>query len=237
MSRDDQELEGGSLPAQVAECRQYAALRGFVIDADFTDTASGLREDRPDYQATLARVRSLAAEGRRVVVVVSALDRFGRQLLERVRSRDELDNLGVIVYSVREGGEVNDMLAGFLAVIAEQESKRTRVRIRRVWAHLRDQGWFKVGPRIPWGYRRRDASEAERQRGAPNTVIEPDPVQAPYVREAFERAARRETIRAMCRWASQLPADARGFKYADVRGARQGNRRVIRTDTREVPWV
>jgi DNA invertase Pin-like site-specific DNA recombinase len=190
VSREDQELEGVSLPAQLSECRQYAALRGFVIDAEYTDTQSGLREDRRDYQAMLARVRTLVADGRRVVVVVSSLDRFGRQL-ERVRSRDELDSLGVVVHSVREGGEVNDMLAGFLAVIAEQESKRTRIRIKRVWAHLHEQGWFKVGPRIPWGYQRREATEDERRAGAPKTVIDRPDDSAVCARGVRARCSRR----------------------------------------------
>src|SRR5436309_15727597 len=95
----------------------------------------------------LARVRTLPAEGRRVVVVVSALDRFGRRLLESVRSREELDSLGVVIHSVR-AGELNETMANSMAVIAHEESKRISVRVRRAWAHLADRGWYKVSSRL-----------------------------------------------------------------------------------------
>src|SRR5205807_54639 len=143
------------------------------------------------------------AEGRRAVVVVSALDRFGRRLLERVRSREELDSLGVLIHSVREG-EVNETMANFMAVLAHEESERISVRVSRAWAHLAERGWYKVSSRLPWGCRRRVATEEERRAGSPKTVIEPDPVTEPYVRETFERAARGESIRSISRWASQL---------------------------------
>ena len=64
----------------------------------------GTRDDRPDYQRLLADVRALRAQGQ-AVVVAAALDCFGRRLLERIRSREELKALGMSVYSVREGGD------------------------------------------------------------------------------------------------------------------------------------
>src|SRR5436853_51281 len=82
------------------------------------------RDDRPDYQRLLADVRGLRAQGQPVVVVVAALDRFGRRLLERVRSREELKALGVSVHSVREGGEVSDLVANVLAAVAQEEVRR-----------------------------------------------------------------------------------------------------------------
>ena len=65
----------------------------FAPDGEYTDVMSGRRDDRPHYQALLAEVRRLRAERRPVVVVVAALDRFGRKLLERVRCREELKAL------------------------------------------------------------------------------------------------------------------------------------------------
>jgi DNA invertase Pin-like site-specific DNA recombinase len=58
----------------------------------------GTRDDRPGYQRLLADVRAMRAQGYTIVVVVAALDRFGRKLLERVRSRKELKGLGVPVH-------------------------------------------------------------------------------------------------------------------------------------------
>ena len=104
VSSDEQAREGISLDAQLAECRRYAARPGWVIGGERQDVLSGTRDDRREYQALLPDIRGLRAEGRAVVVVVAALDRFGRKLLERVRCREELKALGVPTHSVREGG-------------------------------------------------------------------------------------------------------------------------------------
>src|SRR4051794_35549876 len=84
-----QEGEGVSLPAQLSACRKYAAAKGWIIGAEFTDVLSGKRDDRPGYQRLVTEVRDLRAEGRPVVVIVARLDRFGRRLLERVERRNE----------------------------------------------------------------------------------------------------------------------------------------------------
>ena len=202
VSDPNQESEGVSLDIQTKECRRYALDHGWLIDREFCDAAwSGLKVERPEYQSLLCRVRELRAEGYKVAVVVSMLDRFGRKLIERVRARDELDALGVPLHSVREGGEVTGMAASMLAVMAEEESKRTSVRLRKTWAGVNSAGWFKVSPMVPWGFRTRLANDQERKEGAPQSVIEADPVAAAAVREVFERAARGETMRSIARWA------------------------------------
>ena len=230
VSTEDQAVEGTSLAAQLAECRRYVAGHGWIIDSEHSDVMSGRKDARPAYQAVLERVRQLRASGRNVVVVVSALDRFGRRLLERVRAREELASLGVATHSVREGGEVGDMAAGFLAVMAEEESKRLSMRMRHTWIELNHKGWWKVATdRIPWGYRTRPATPQERAAGAPNAVLEPDPMQAPAVREVFERIARGERVLPTVRWIGSLPAD--------VRGGRQGNHRTVQLMLRRPVYV
>src|SRR5260370_28993256 len=59
VSSDDQAREGTSLDAQLAECRRYALAHEWAIDGEFTDVMSGTRDDRPQYQGLLARVREL----------------------------------------------------------------------------------------------------------------------------------------------------------------------------------
>src|SRR5712692_11110672 len=105
VSSDDQAREGVSLDAQLTECRRYVAQHGWAIGGEFPDILSGKRDDRPKYQALLSEVRRLRADGQAVAVVVMRLDRFGRRILERVRCRAELKQLGVPTHSVREGGE------------------------------------------------------------------------------------------------------------------------------------
>src|SRR5437764_14257633 len=76
VSTDEQASEGHSLDAQLAEARRYAARQQWIIGTEFQDVLSGKRDDRPQYQALLAEVRRLRAEGQPVAVVVAALDRF-----------------------------------------------------------------------------------------------------------------------------------------------------------------
>src|SRR6185295_12137790 len=106
-----------------------------------------------------------------IVVIVGALDRFGRRLLERVRSREELKALGVAVHSVREGGEVSDLVANILGSVAEEEVRRLGERVSWVIRHTIDQGWY--FPRaLPWGFRLREATPDERSAGAPRSVLD-----------------------------------------------------------------
>src|SRR5215212_523253 len=124
VSSDEQAKEGLSLPAQLQACRRYVADKGWVIGAEYQDVLRGTRDDRPGYQSLLTQARRLASEGRHVAVVVARLDRFGRRLLERVRSREEFQGAGVGTHSVREGGEVNDLVANILATVAQDEVAR-----------------------------------------------------------------------------------------------------------------
>jgi DNA invertase Pin-like site-specific DNA recombinase len=218
VSSDDQAREGLSLDTQIAECRRYAASHGWVLGDEFQDVMSGMRDDRPRYQAMLSHIRQMRTQGRPVVVVVAALDRFGRRLLERVRCREELKSLGVTVHSVREGGEVSDLVANILASVAQEEVRRLGERLRAANRHMTRNGWHHVG-RPPWGYRWRPSTEHERQVGAPKSALDIDEAAAPFVREAFERLARGDSIRSVANWLARLPEQARAgrkMRYSGV---------------------
>jgi DNA invertase Pin-like site-specific DNA recombinase len=209
VSSEEQARDGVSLDAQLAECRRYAAQHGWVLGPEFQDVLSGRRDDRPAYLALLAEARRLRAGGQPVVVVVFRLDRLGRRILERVRCREELKGLGVPVHSVREGGEVSDLVANILASVAEEESRTLGERVASAKRHLTGNGWHITG-QLPWGYRKRPATPEERADGSPTIVLEPDPAEAPWVREAFRRAAEGQTVRAVHRWATALASEALG---------------------------
>src|SRR5947207_8775784 len=152
VSTDEQAREGLSLDAQLSDCRRYAAGLGWLLGSEYQDVLKGTRDDRPQYQALLADVQRLRVQGRRVAVVVAALDRLGRKLLERVRSREELKALGVPTHSVREGGEVSDLVANILASVAQEEVARLGRRVAEVRAYVAGNGWKPPG-RPAWGYR------------------------------------------------------------------------------------
>lgn len=209
VSSDEQAREGLSLDAQLAECRQYAVRRGWSLGAEYQDVMTGTRDDRPQYQGLLAEIRSRRSAGRDVVVVVASLDRFGRRMFERVRSRDELKRLGVAVHSARDNREVSDFEAHILAAVAEEEVRKLGERISAVRRHIVSNGWRPVGT-CPWGYRWRPATEDERRQGAPKSVLDLDPETAPYIQRAFQMLADGTSIRGVMRWVATLPSGARG---------------------------
>src|SRR4051812_8830405 len=94
VSSDEQAREGLSLPVQLQACRRYCADRGWLIAGEFQDILTGKRDDRDGYQTVLDEARRLAGSGASVAVVVTRLDRLGRRLMERVRVREELNELG-----------------------------------------------------------------------------------------------------------------------------------------------
>jgi site-specific DNA recombinase len=216
VSSEEQAREGVSLDAQLAECRRYAAQQGWVLGSEYQDVLSGKRDDRPSYRRLLADVRKFRADGQAVIVVVFRLDRLGRRILERVRAREEMKSLGVPVHSVREGGEVSDLVANILASVAEEETRTLGERVSAAKQHMAACGWYPPG-RAPWGYRLRPATADERTQGSPLSILEPDPVTSPWVQEAFARAAAGASIRAVHRWAKGLPSQARGARVLTFR--------------------
>lgn len=219
VSSDEQAKEGLSLPAQLRECRRYCADRSWVIAAEHQDVLSGSRDDRPGYQALLTGARRLAAEGKHVAVVVMRLDRFGRRLAERIRSREEFKAAGVVTHSVREGGEVSDLMANMLAVLAQEEVERLGDRVRDTRDHNVENGWHTPG-RPAWGYRWRPATDEERSQGAPRSVLVPDEITAPYAREMFRMVASGTSPRAVALWAAGLSTEARGTRLLAQVGIR-----------------
>ena len=212
VSSDEQEKEGLSLPAQLAACRRYVgerADRGWIIGEEYTDVLTGKRDDRARYQAMLADIRRLRAEGRRVVVVCAWLHRLGRRLQERVNSREELKALGVATHSAKEGGEVSDLVANILASVAEEEVRQLGERVAEVNGNTKRNGWRVVG-RCPWGYRWRERTAAEKADGAPEKVLALDEAAAPHVAKAFKRVAGGESVRSVARDVAALPSAARG---------------------------
>lgn len=209
VSTDEQADDGVSLTAQVAECRRYVKRQGWIFGDEMQDVETGRRDDRPDYQRLLRTVRGLALAGMTAVVVVASLDRLGRNVAERVRAYDELKQLGATIHSVREGGLVSEFTYNILAAVAQEESRKLGERVRASSRYFVERGWRPVG-RVAWGYCWRDATAEERAEGAPLRVMEPEPTEAPNVREAFGRLVNGESIQAIARWAASLPSEARG---------------------------
>lgn len=209
VSTDEQGDEGVSLPAQVSECRRYVSRMAWDFGDELQDVETGRRDDRPDYQRLLATVRELARAGTPSVVVVASLDRLGRSLAERVRAYEELQRVGVPIHSVREGGIVSELSYNILAAVAQEESRKLGERVRASGQYVAERGFHVVG-RAPWGYGWRPATPDERALGAPSKVLDVHPIEAPYVREAWDRLAAGEALQSIARWVAGLPHAARG---------------------------
>ena len=189
----EQASRGSSLAAQLAVCRTYADERGWMEHTEHWDVLSGSRDDRPGYTELLRQVHQARARGCSAVIVVAALDRLGRRLVESVRVHAELRSLGVDIHAVREGGVLPDLLMNVLAAVAEEEVQRIARRIAAVRERQVANGWY-VANRLPYGYVWRPATPEERAELAPQTVPEVDPLAAETVRLLFERAAQGEKL-------------------------------------------
>ena len=220
VSLKEQAEEGVSLDAQLAESRRYAVRQEWVLGEEFHDVETGRRDDRQDYQRMLIVIRAYRLRGQTVVLVVASLDRLGRNVKERVRVWEEMKQLGVPIYSVREGGLISEFTYNILASVAQEESRKLSERVSSSNLYFVDRGWLPVG-RPAWGYRWRDAAAEERAQGAPNKVLEPHPDEAPYAREAWQRRADGEPVFSLYVWIRSLPASARGPRTLGKEAVRQ----------------
>jgi DNA invertase Pin-like site-specific DNA recombinase len=95
-----------------------------------------------------------ARRGKFQVLVVWALDRFGRSMVGNLRDVLELDRLGVQVVSVREswldtGSPVRTLLIAIFSWVAEQERSRLIERTKAGVAAARRRGARLGRPRAP----------------------------------------------------------------------------------------
>jgi len=102
---------------------------------------SGAATTRPAFDAMMLA----AARGEFRVLVVWALDRFGRSMFRNINAVVELDRLGVQVISVRESwldtsGPIRDLLVAIFSWIAEQERRRLGERTRAGLERARARG-------------------------------------------------------------------------------------------------
>ena len=135
-----------SLDVQETQYVDYCRADDLEPVMNFTDVASGRKDDRVEYKRMLAYVKEHGIGN----VVVLFLDRFGRNPREILRRYWELQERGVTVHSINEDLQEELMLL-LRAGIAGQESKRTSERVRmgflRTGPGSRLKGWW---VREPW---------------------------------------------------------------------------------------
>ena len=214
VSGGKQAEEGLSLDTQPDDLRAYCRRARILLLKVYEEPAvRGWRErhERPEYAEALAHAQRLAREGRRVVFLVTYVDRLGRNHAEQSRALMELEQADVRVHTAVEfgGGPLDEDIGGLATWMAERNNRQQGMKVGGVWA--RDAGpGLGVRRAQAWGYDHRDRTDEEQAAGAPEKVRVPHAVEAPFARTALERLAAGETTAAVHRWVASLPADARG---------------------------
>jgi len=125
---------------QLAELREFASKRGWIVVGEFTDECSGTKDHRPQLDAMM-----LLAKQRKVdVILVWKLDRFGRSLKHLVNAISELQAVGCDFVSLRDNLDLTTpagrMMFGVIACMAEFERELIRERVIAGLAHARSKG-------------------------------------------------------------------------------------------------
>ena len=140
VSTAEQGQSGLGLEAQQASVRAFAAAQGWTLVAEFSDVASGKNDQRPGFQAALARCRQLGA-----VLAAARLDRITR----RAHTLSQLLEDG---YSVRAADMpgADDLMMRIYAAMAQKERELISERTRAALAAAKARGAVLGGDR---GYR------------------------------------------------------------------------------------
>lgn len=137
-----------STALQKPEVEAMIVARGLHVTAVYEEQASAAKH-RPEFERMMAAARA----GEFGVLVIWALDRFGRSMGGNINDMLALDKLGVRVVSVREpwmdnAGPVRELLVAIFSWVAQQERTRLIERTRAGIAVAREKG-------RPWGRRAR----------------------------------------------------------------------------------
>lgn len=173
-----------SIEGQLHDAHEFAARENMVIVHEYIDRAqSGTKDNRTAFQEMIKDAEKETFE----VVIVWKLDRFARNRYDSAIYKARLKKSGVRVVSVMERIEDNPegiILEGMLESMAEYYSANLSENVKRGLRETISKGLFYGGP-TPFGYRK------EGQR----LVL--DPVDAPIMREIFERYAGGEPARSI----------------------------------------
>jgi putative DNA-invertase from lambdoid prophage Rac len=132
--------EAQNLECQRPDVERVVGGRGLTVVRVFEEKASAVKR-RPQFEHMMAA----AAAGEFGVLVVWALDRFGRSMAGNINDLLALDKLGVKVVSVREpwldtGGPVRELLVAIFSWVAQQERARLIERTKAGIAAVRASG-------------------------------------------------------------------------------------------------
>lgn len=210
---------------QEKQCRAHAAALGWDVVAVFTDNdVSATRSKvRPQYQRMLQAIETGAIDA----IVVWDVDRLTRAPREMEDLIELAGRTGVEIAVVdgRDdfGTDDGQLMLRIKAGLARREVAHNARRLRAKFAENAEKGLPHGYP--PYGYRRVMRPFEGRQAG----LDEPDPVEAPIVREIVERTLSGESLRSIAKDLNargiESPGDAAARKRAERLGAPHEPRR------------
>ncbi len=189
ISRDDLG-DGLGVERQHQDCRTVCQRRGWtVIDVYVDNDISAYSgRSRPAYKRLLADIASRKID----MVVAWAPERLHRSPRELEDFLELIERTGTAVETVKAGSwDVSTshgrLVARMLGAVSRAESERTGERVSRAHQQAKERGLWR-GP-IPFGLR------ASSLPGQP----EPDPDQAPVVKDIFDRVLRGDALTRIAR--------------------------------------
>ncbi len=177
-----------SLEQQSNACRQYVSAQGGTVILEDQDIQSGLDVERRGYKVILQAAR----DGRIDAAVCWRFDRWGRNVLEALRSFQELADIGIKVHSVSEGSD-DPFLRDLLLLLANRESRVISARVKPVMTLQAKAGRWQGRP--PTGYDL--VGKLRDSKLVPNS-------KAPLICALFDRAVDGESIASLRRWAHSV---------------------------------
>ncbi len=130
-----QASDGDGLNSQEHRCRQYAAQKGYEVEAVFPDSITGGGDylKRPGMVALLSYLDAQAASGKEYVVIFDDLKRLARDTSAHIALRQELSSRKATVESLNfkfeespEGTFIETILAAQGQLEREQNSRQVR---------------------------------------------------------------------------------------------------------------
>jgi DNA invertase Pin-like site-specific DNA recombinase len=137
-----------TLENQRAECEALAHARGYELVQVYEEGASAAAV-RPAFGRMMADARRRRFD----VLVIWAIDRFGRSFTYNIIDVADLDRLGVLVVSAKESwldttsGMVRQILVGIFSAMAEHERERHKQRVKAGMDRARSEGKHLGRPR------------------------------------------------------------------------------------------
>jgi len=195
-----------SLPAQERELSDLCKARGWDIVRVYKEPGvTGTVDARPVFQQMMTDATSKNPPFS--IVVVYAVDRFGRSVMDGVNVRKLSEN-GIHLFCKAENifADDNKFIFGVYGLMGQAYSDRLRVVVKRGQQEATLRGQAGTGLRNMFGYR---AEAYINENGKPQKRLVPDPQTAPFVKKLFQRYANGDSCKELARWlTSMIPTQA-----------------------------